>query len=116
MTFRCESLVAISPKERLVGQLTCRWKKPGLTQAANDLILTPGSLSEWFHMWGFLGVIVLEKSSCHHHGGIPPHHLSLAEGHPLHGSLVASLVLQNLLEHIVSEAVCLPDFFHGCLN
>lgn len=77
-----------------------------LTQAANDLILTLGSPSEWFQM-GYLGVIfiVLEKSSCHSHGGVPPNHLSLAEDHPLHGGLVASLVLQDLLEHIASEAV-----------
>ena len=58
-----------------------------LTQAANDLIL-PGSQSEWFQMGGFGAIlIVLAKSLCHNHGGVP-HHLSSAEGHPLHGGLV----------------------------
>lgn len=83
-----------------------RTESSRLTQAANDLIITPGSPSERFQM-GFFGaiLIVLAKSLCHSHGGVPPHHLPLAEGHPQHGSLVASLVLQDLLEHIASEAV-----------
>lgn len=93
-----------------------RTESSRLTQAANDLILTLGRLSEWFQRGergGGVGaiLIVLAKSLCHSHGGVPHHHLSLAEGHPLHSGALWSLVLQALQEHIVSEAVLPSRFF-----
>jgi len=106
-------MAAICPREELTGQMEeTRTESSRLTQAANNLILKPGSPSEWFQM-DFFGaiLIVLAKSLCLSHKGLPPPHLSLAQGRPLRGGFVVPLGLQDLLQCIASEAVVPSGFF-----